>query len=401
MKKTVETDFVIIGGGIAGLWTLNRLRQRGYSVILFENKQLGSGQTLKSQGIIHGGMKYALQGVLTRATEEVESLSHVWNECFNGRGVIDLSHVPILSHQQYLWSTGSLASTLASFFVGMALKGNVHELRPEAFPDVFQHSQFKGHVYALEEVVVDISALLCELVKPYRDAIFQIDTLQDRQLQFDDKGSLIQFEVQAEPIEPLFIRAQKYIFTAGSGNESLLAPLKNKGIMMQRRPLHMVLVKTDFPYTLYGHCLGLTSMPRLTVTTHKTHDGQWVWYLGGQLAEEGVKRHSQAQIKFAREELAELFPWLDFSNATFASFFVDRAEARQVGGKRPDSCSVQSVENVIAAWPTKLALTPKLADEIIEIIDRENIQPKKNVDLSALKVWPLPLIAKPIWDDLV
>jgi glycerol-3-phosphate dehydrogenase len=66
MKKTAEADVVIFGGGIAGLWILNRLRQAGLSAILFESGALGGGQTHKSQGIIHGGLKYALQGVLTQ-----------------------------------------------------------------------------------------------------------------------------------------------------------------------------------------------------------------------------------------------------------------------------------------------------------------------------------------------
>src|SRR5579863_6345558 len=115
MKKTVETDIVIIGGGIAGLWLLNRLRQLGYSVILLEAKALGAGQTNKSQGIIHGGIKYALQGMVTHASEAIADMPKVWDDCLHGRGIIDLSQVPILSKHQYLWSTGSLASKIASF----------------------------------------------------------------------------------------------------------------------------------------------------------------------------------------------------------------------------------------------------------------------------------------------
>ena len=51
MKK-----IIIIGGGIAGLWMLNRLRAEGYDVMLLEKNQLGAGQTIASQGMIHGGI---------------------------------------------------------------------------------------------------------------------------------------------------------------------------------------------------------------------------------------------------------------------------------------------------------------------------------------------------------
>lgn len=400
MKKVIETDIVIIGGGIAGLWLLNRLRQLGYSVILLESKALGAGQTNKSQGIIHGGIKYALQGALTSAAQAIADMPRVWDECLSGNGVIDLSQVPILSKHQYLWSTGSLTSKIAGFFAGKALKGNVQELAREAFPEIFKNSQFKGQVYSLDEIVIDVLAVIRELVRPNQDVIFKIDTTQDNQLQFDSNGHLTSLEVQAEPIEPIQIKAQKYVFTAGAGNEDLLWPLKSQGIAMQRRPLHMVLVKTEFDYPLYAHCLGLGSTPRVTITTHRTMDGKAVWYIGGQIAEEGVKRDAKSQIQTTRKELKELFPWLDFSGAQFATFFVDRAEALTPDGKRPDSCYMKSIENIIAAWPTKLALAPKLADEIISQIQRDDIN-KHAADLRTLRAWPIPALAKPVWDELL
>ena len=58
-------DIAIFGAGIAGLWTLAHLQQAGYRVALFERHALGGVQSIASQGIIHGGTKYALTGKLT------------------------------------------------------------------------------------------------------------------------------------------------------------------------------------------------------------------------------------------------------------------------------------------------------------------------------------------------
>ncbi|NJK90693.1 MAG: FAD-dependent oxidoreductase [Blastochloris sp.] len=69
--KVVSCDVVILGGGVAGLWLLQRLRREGYSVALFENQCLGGEQTVASQGVIHGGLKYALNGVLNDASEQL------------------------------------------------------------------------------------------------------------------------------------------------------------------------------------------------------------------------------------------------------------------------------------------------------------------------------------------
>jgi glycerol-3-phosphate dehydrogenase len=400
MKTTVETDIAIIGGGIAGLWLLNRVRQLGYSAILLETNTLGSGQTGKSQGIIHGGLKYSLQGSMTSATEAIATMPTVWEDCLAGRGEIDLSHVALLSKNQYLWSTGSLTSKLAGFFAGLTLKSNIKEIKKESFPEIFQNPQFKGQVYSLEEIVVDVNSLMLELVKSNREIIFKMDAMREDQLQFDQNGRLTALQIELVPLEPLRIEAQKYIFTAGVGNENLLKPLHNKGINMQRRPLHMVLAKTDFSYPLYGHCLGLSTVPRITITTHKAYDGKTVWYMGGQLAEDGIKKNSQEQIKAASQELQTLFPWLDFSNTEFASFMIDRAEPLQSDGKRPDSCYFKEVENVIAAWPTKLAFAPQLANDIIAHLQKSNFKSAPS-DIRPLRAWPIPPFAAPVWDELL
>lgn len=400
MKKTVETDIVIVGGGIAGLWLLNRLRQFNFSVILLESKTLGGGQTHKSQGIIHGGVKYALQGGITGATQAISTMPQIWTDCLNGNGMIDLSQASILSSHQYLWSTGSLVSKLAVFFAGLALNGNLQELSRTNYPAIFQNSKFNGQVYSLDEMVVDVPSVIHELVKTHQDVIFKIDSPHEDQFEIDKNGNLNSLEIQLEPIEPIVIKAQKYIFTAGAGNEKLVKMLQHPEIAMQRRPLHMVLVETQLPYALYAHCLGLGSTPRITITTHKNSNGKIIWYLGGQVAEEGVKRNSVSQIQYARKELAELFPWLDFSKAKFTSFFVDRAEAMQPHGKRPDSYSVKEVGNSIVAWPTKLAFAPKLAEDILAILQRDQLKTHK-LNMELLRAWPIPAVAKPIWDEFL
>ncbi|OAI49398.1 hypothetical protein AYO45_02760 [Gammaproteobacteria bacterium SCGC AG-212-F23] len=400
MKQVVNTDIAIIGGGIAGLWLLNRLRQLNYGAVLLESDTLGGGQSHKAQGIIHGGMKYALQGVLTPATQAIADMPEVWNACLSGKGLIDLQQVPVLSTKQYLWAPGSLTAKLAGFFAGLALKGNVEALDKKDYPSVFQHAAFKGQVYSLDEIVLDVNVLLRTLAMPYQEIIYKVDAFHDTHTQFDDKNHLTYFQANATPLPAVEIKAQKYIFVAGEGNEVILKQLKHPVLNMQRRPLQMVMMKANFTYPLYAHCMGLGATPRMTITSHIAHDGKMVWYMGGQISEEGVNRSPHEQIQIAKNELQELFPWLDFSAAEFATFFVNRAEPLQPDGKRPDSFFIKNIENTMIAWPTKLAFAPKLAEEIIQLLAEENITPKAN-DLYALRAFPMPTFAKPIWDQLL
>lgn len=400
MKKTAvaEADIVIFGGGVAGLWLLNRLRQSGFSALLFESGSLGGGQTHKAQGIIHGGMKYALQGVFTKDAQAMADMPGRWKQCLSGKGEIDLSGVPVLSSQHYLWSPSKFTAKLAGFLASSTLSSKVESLPKDKYPSVFQHASFKGELYSLDELVIDVPGLVRELVKHNQDAVFKVEPLCEEGLKFDEQGNLVSatLYMSGKSIE---VKAQQFIFTAGAGNELIVKKLKCNDMSMQRRPLHMVMVKMPADYPLYAHCLGLGSRPRLTVTTHYMQNGQAVWYLGGMIAEEGIARDSAAQIEAAREELRNLFPWIDFTNAEFATFMIDRAEPLQKNGFKPETSFSKSINNMVIAWPTKLALAPKLADEIMQYIINAQLVPQM-FDTRELRSWPMPPIARPIWEDM-
>lgn len=397
MKKSAAADVVIFGGGVAGLWLLNRLRQSGFSAILFESGALGGGQTHKSQGIIHGGMKYALQGVFTREAQVMSDMPGHWRQCLQGKGDLDLSGVPILSQQHYLWSPTKFTSRLTGLLAGAALASKVEPLPKEKYPIVFKNPAFKGVVFSLDEIVIDVQALIRELVKANQDAIFKIEPLCEEELKLDENGKLISATVYVSG-KSVEVIAQQFIFTAGAGNEVIIKKLKHQEVAMQRRPLHMVMVKTSFDYLLYAHCLGLGKRPRVTITTHHAQDGSSIWYLGGQLAEDGVGRDSNAQIKATRNELRALFPWLDFSAAEFSTFIIDRAEPMQTGGLKPETSFTKVIENITIAWPTKLALAPKLAEEIMQHLHNSQLTPQL-FDTRELRSWPMPPFAKPMWED--
>ena len=89
MPQVLNTDVLIIGGGVAGLWLNARLRQQGYSTLLVERGSLGGEQSMKSQGIIHGGAKYALHGALTGASEAIADMPAHWRRCIKGEGDVD------------------------------------------------------------------------------------------------------------------------------------------------------------------------------------------------------------------------------------------------------------------------------------------------------------------------
>jgi len=195
------------------------------------------------------------------------------------------------------------------------------------------------------------------------------------------------------------IRAQRVVLSAGAGTADLLADLGLSQPAMQRRPLHMVLAKGPSLKPLYAHCLGGGPKPRITVTTHPAADGQWVWYLGGDIAEaDGVAREPDAQIAAAKKEVASLLPWVDLSQVRWATLRVDRAEPAQSGLVRPDNAFLADQQRLLVGWPTKLALAPDFADRVLHALDRDGIKPG---NCPALPDLPKPPLAQPEWERLL
>ncbi|MCW2100758.1 UNVERIFIED_ORG: glycerol-3-phosphate dehydrogenase [Pseudomonas psychrophila] len=390
MASVISTDVLIVGAGVAGLWLNARLRRQGFSTVLVENHSLGGAQTLKSQGIIHGGAKYALHGALTGASEAIADMPRRWREALAGDGELDLSGVRLLSEAHYLWSPGTLAGNLTSFFASKAVRGRVDQVKGDQLPPALQNPRFKGKVYRLAELVVDVPSLVERLAELAGDSLLAGQKVEP----LFENERLIGLRVDG-----LDILAQRIVLSAGQGNAELLASLEINVPAQQLRPLHMVMVKGPSLKPLYAHCLGGGPKPRITVTTHPATNGEWVWYVGGDIAEaEGVARTPDEQIAAAKKELASLLPWVDLSQAQWATLRVDRAEPAQSGLVRPDNAFVSDTGRLLVGWPTKLALAPDFSDRVINALEQDGIKPG---NVPALPDFPRPPLGKTAWEQLL
>lgn len=390
MPESLSTDVLIVGGGVAGLWLNARLRRQGFATLLVDKGTLGGGQSVKSQGIIHGGTKYALSGALTGASEAIADMPRRWREALEGKGELDLSGVRLLSDAHYLWSPGTLAGNLTSFFASKAVRSRVGQVKGDELPPALQHPKFKGKVYRLSELVLDVPSLIARLAELAGDSLLagqQVEPLLDG-------DELVGLRVDGREI-----RAQRIVFSAGGGTAELLTSIGLQQPAMQRRPLHMVIVKAPTLKPLYAHCLGGGTKPRITVTSHPAADGEWVWYLGGDLAEaDGVARDEASQIAAAKKELAELVPWIDLSAAHWATLRIDRAEPAQSALARPDNAFLAEQGRLLVGWPTKLALSPDFSDRVEAALARDGIRPGQHPALPEL---PRPPLTGPFWEGLL
>lgn len=375
---SIHLDLAIIGGGVAGLWLANRAKSAGFSVALFEAKTLGSDQTIASQGMIHGGMKYTLAGALTGASEAIAEMPKHWRACLCGEGDVDLRHTRILSDHFFMWSGDDLGSKLTGFLASKITRGRVEPVHPDRRPPLLRHPLFTGSLYRLEDLVIDAPSLIANLAHNIEGHCFQIDW-QQSQLKKNTAG-IVSLRIDT-PEQQLDIHAQQFIFTAGKGNAGLLAQLGLESPAMQLRPLQQVMVKHHHPFDFYGHCLGHETTPRLTISSHRLPDGTPVWYLGGSLAEKGANMAPEELIELAKQELGELIPWMNLDDSSWATLPIERAEPLQPGLIRPDNAFVtpaNGAANLLVGWPTKLTLAPNLANQALGLLVDARITPSTN-----------------------
>ncbi len=366
---THTPDIIIYGAGIAGLWVFNRLKRMGYDVLLLENKAIGCGQTIASQGIIHSGLKYAFAGQINALAKSISAMPDLWRDALNGHGPVDLSHANMSASSQYLMIPSGFMGGLVKLVTKKALGGNVRDIPRNEWPEEILKTGFKGSVIYMDEPVLDIPSVLHALAQPYQDCIRQ------------------------NPDTP--IKAKRIIYTSAAGNLSFAKiNAHDDGLKTQARPLLMGMIK-NAPFPLYAHMVGKSDKPVATVTTHTMQDGSLIWYMGGQVAERAKEAPPQEVYDAMKDALAKYLPDIDTSGFEYATLPIDRIEGKSdTQGWMPDTPTIHTAGDTLYCWPTKLTFAPMLSDMVVDWLD---IEPSNTqTDFSALK--PVSITTTP-WDD--
>ena len=405
MKPYYSCDIVLFGGGIAGLWLLHRLRQTGYDAILLEASKLGSQQTFNSQGIIHGGLKYSLSGSLSNSENNIARTPERWRACFRGQGEIDLSNCLISSARYYMWSNSGVRSKLKAYLGSKSLAGRVSIVEKSNYPKLFDGSTISGTLYQLPDFTIDTESVVQLLSSQMQKYIYSIEN-SSTHFELSENGEIEKLIIDhsSSPSDQvtLRIKAQRFIFAAGLGNEDLISSARLRKPVAQRRPLQMIyLSKLGLP-DAYVHIIGSNPSlnPQLTITTHQSADGGVVWYLGGEVAENSVKKAPEILIDETKALLKKLLPWINFDGASWNTILVDRAEGKITNNKRPDGPICIPDGNCLVVWPTKLTLAPSLSDIVIKELNSQGVSPLKHSyanEVSLAEFLTSPNLAVPEW----
>lgn len=394
----MNTDVVIFGGGVAGLWLLDDLVREGRNAIVIETGRLGQGQTLASQGIVHGGFKYTLQGVWSKSAASIAELPAFWRRCLRGEQSPDLRAVERRAERCHLWRTDSWSAKLGMIGARFGLKVAPQTISRDERPDVLANCP--GQVAVIDEPVLSPRSLIASLAAPHRSRMFRVAADGGYAFDLAEPGYIDAVHlIHPETGERLTVSPRKVVFTAGAGNAELrrLAGLTTE--RMQRRPLHMAVFRGPLP-RLNGHCVD-GAHTRVTITSDIADNGETVWQLGGQIAEFGVELDSTELLRHARDEIIATLPGIDLSRVQGTTYRVDRAEGVTADGRRPDGVHLVTEGNTVIAWPTKLVLAPRLSVEIRQHL-HATMTRRLPIDAPepppALPDWPRPDVADYPWN---
>jgi len=309
-----------------------------------------------------------------------------WDEAWRGEGPVDLRNLAAASEHTWFWTTRTLASKAVALGAAALMRSDVRRVDRNHPPEAFRDAPGSVRVYEAGERVIDPRSLVEHLYTAGGGMIRRADV----RFELDGDGVAVVASAGGKQVR---IEAPRAILAAGAGNEAILpaaAPL------MQRRPLHMVMLD-GAPVPLFGHCLGASTVPRVTITAMPSRGraDRWVWYIGGGIAEEGVGRSREEQIGACRHELAECVPWVNLEEAAFATLRIDRAEGKTEDGSRPTSYVVRQMGAALVVWPTKLVLAPLAVEELLPRLPRD---PRADADVDALGSLPTPDVAPHPWE---
>lgn len=311
-RRTLSVDVAIVGGGISGLWLANLLDGRGLSVVICEARGVGGVQTLASQGIVHGGAKYGLEGTSPLAGA-LKEMPHRWRACLGGTGEVDLRGVGVLAEKIDI--------------------------------------RIADETIEVTDFVLDVPSLVRRLARPIAHRIIAT-TVSPESLVSDGSG------VKRIELGTRTIHARAYVLAAGAGNRTL-AQQAGFHVPIQHRPLRQTIVRSRRPARTYAHWMSSPrdTEPTLTVTSHGS-----LLSVGGAVADAGASRDEAAQIVLVKNLLRQAFPGVDVEGAAFETFAAVRAE--------PDSNAIRDLPdayvarhgNCLLCLPVKLSLAPRLGD---------------------------------------
>jgi glycine/D-amino acid oxidase-like deaminating enzyme len=353
----IGIDVLIVGGGVAGLFTLADLLRQRYSALLLEKDDLGGGQTCHSHLLIHGGHFYKQESLASLLKEAASE----WKKWLDVLPPVERAFGPPIHGFR------SLAAARSREALWKRVGLDHQELPDPPHPLSSEGVRFAWHS---NEIALRGHSLMSALKSVANDRIGRVDALE-----FDVSAAERVDRVGATLPggERIVIRPGAVVFAAGSANQSLVNDVRRaagrseRSDVQQVRQSHMLAIKGtrdnlppvtgvfQLSHTLFivarksgDDVVWLVSDERSTPVRQARHDDY-----------EGMRRWSEGTFFALRELAPDLFVRPERRRLQWLGYSAPKAEGFTPTGKMPDAWrNERCATNVWAMWPSKLTLAP-------------------------------------------
>jgi len=388
----IETDVLVIGGGVMGLWLLNDLRDRQYRAVLLEHRELGGDQTSHSPVYIHQGHMYNRRIELARRLKALWPSWQSWLEEHGAEANVP-SHFGFVSpgdaeERERFWDEVGLSYRRVP--IPPALEGGLVKVACET-----------------PEVCLSPRWLVAELSRKVMDSTCLVREISHIDLD-DTRTRVLRVEAIAAEGERLVVQPKALVLAAGASNQGLLELTAGgrrslTGRMQhsqQVRGTHILVVKGE--KTHLEPLTGVFPIHRGSLQIYTRDLGeQTVWL---------VADHRTKLIAFVEDWIEYGSSWWLPDVVGLVSKFVPRCFAERerlrwgvyeapkvegsAGGEIPSEERVEQFgfRNLWVVWPTKLTLAPlaslAVLNELESVVSSPSTSGGLPLDWGGLRVEP-------------
>ena len=331
----MRVDYLIIGDGLSGLMLLNRILQDKLGSVLLissvtHNQTLrdSNSQSFWSQGIVHRGYKYSLEGEDLPAFEK-----HADKFTQEVSSAIDLPDFTVSKKVKVLADSASSLPVTARTSSGRYLN---KEIKVGSFP----------------ELVIDAWGVCNALRLKLRKHIYAADI---KKIQHKN-GSVSSIELSKTQV----VKPSHVFMCAGRNNGYIWHNMMKmpKPDIQQLRPLIVGEAKHSDFFNLNAHILFKKKWC-MTITSSENAVGAFTWRFGGPLYDSGLPLK---KVQLKTEKILKHF--FDISNPSMGMGVISRAE-KNADGARILSPRRFKLGNVTIGWPVKMVMIPALIDKML------------------------------------
>ena len=310
-----DWDLIVIGGGITGAGILREAARLGLKALLVERNDFASGTSSHSSKLIHGGLRYFVQGQLKMMQDSVKARKHLLRDGTPLIKPLGYLHTIYKGDKitPFIFETGIRTYAL---FHG---RWKVHQrLKLSELPLVMpgMREQDLRAIFAFDESQTDDARLVLRVIREAvdRGAVALNYTIASGLLR-DDNGQVIGIlATDAENKEPVTLRARVVVNATGAWADlirqhiempSHLRPMRGSHLVIPGWRLRLARIASFF-HPVNGrpiYCVPWQGVV-LVGTTDVDQDP---------LSAEEEPRTSVEEIKFLLSGLQSCFPFLDLT----------------------------------------------------------------------------------------